>query len=302
MTESSPSSESDAPLDRSGAYDVAGLGPSVDDVEVFDQPIVTDDLDRVELFGLQMVNAPGLEPVIEELLHGPRRDDHVQPVVVTPNVDIMVHLEENPDSIEAGVFRRAQYCLPDGQPIVAFSRLVGRRLQARLPGSGLFAELWPRLVAERTPVVVVASSDAVATGLKEEHQQAGFIIPPMFDAEDEAAIDDIVTNVLAAARAVRPDVILVGIGNPKDARLIAALLDRWDPRIGQKPLCLGLGGSFAMYLGITRRAPNWVQRIGMEWFFRFAQEPRRLFHRYFVRDAAFIGIMRREWQRSRSRT
>ena len=287
MTDSSPSDEpgnalfgapaaadntSDGPQHES----TDGVGAGVaDDIQIVpgDDVVITDDLERVELFGLQMVNAESLAPVIDELLDGPRRDDKILPLVLTPNVDIVVHLDEDPDSIEAEMFRRAQYCLPDGQPVVLFSRIHGEPLRARLPGSGLFADLWPRLTAEKRPVVVVASSDDIADRLREEHPKAGFIVPPMFDADDPA---------------------------PKDARIIAALFDRWDQRLGPKPLAMGLGGSFAMYLGITKRAPDWIQRIGMEWFFRFAQEPRRLFHRYFVRDAAFLGIMKREWQAGRS--
>ncbi len=314
MTDSSPSDEpgnalfgapaaadntSDGPQHES----TDGVGAGVaDDIQIVpgDDVVITDDLERVELFGLQMVNAESLAPVIDELLDGPRRDDKILPLVLTPNVDIVVHLDEDPDSIEAEMFRRAQYCLPDGQPVVLFSRIHGEPLRARLPGSGLFADLWPRLTAEKRPVVVVASSDDIADRLREEHPKAGFIVPPMFDADDPAQIDAIVSDILTSARAVRPDMVLVGIGNPKDARIIAALFDRWDQRLGPKPLAMGLGGSFAMYLGITKRAPDWIQRIGMEWFFRFAQEPRRLFHRYFVRDAAFLGIMKREWQAGRS--
>ena len=57
-------------------------------------------------------------------------------------------------------------------------------------------------------------------------------------------------------------------------------------------------GGFAMYAGFKRRAPRWMQNAGLEWLFRFIQEPRRLFRRYFVRDAAFIGIVARAlWAR-----
>ncbi len=310
MTDSSSASASDvtrsaAPVAGSPADELlspAENQPVSDEVTVSDDLVVLDDLERVNIFGLDMVNAESLEPVIEEILDGPRRDDHVQPVVLTPNVDILVHLDEDQQSVEADLFRRAQYCLPDGQPLVAVSRLVGQRLGARLPGSGLFAELWPRLVKRSTPVLVVASSDTIAQRLAAEHRAATTMVAPMFAATDDVAIAGIVDEILAAATATAApvDMVFVGIGNPKDARIIAALLDRWDEKLGPKPLCFGLGGSFAMYLGLKKRAPAWVQRIGMEWFFRFSQEPRRLFHRYFVRDMAFIGIARRQWSLTRS--
>ncbi len=274
--------------------------PVVDDVAVVDDVVVVDDLDRASLFGLELVNAASLGPVIDEILDGPRRDDQIQPVVLTPNVDIVVHLDQAPDSVEADLFRRAQFCLPDGQPLVMVSGLLGQRLAARLPGSGLFHDLWPRIVEQNLPALVIASSDDIAARLENEHPKAGFIVPPIFDADDDGAIAEIVDQLLAASRATRPNMVLVGIGNPKDARIIAALFERWDPTLGPKPLCLGLGGSFSMYLGLKKRAPSWIQRIGMEWFYRFLQEPRRLFHRYFVRDMAFFGIVWREWRSGRS--
>ena len=258
-------------------------------------------LERIHLFGLDLVNAATLEPVIDDVLAGPHPDGDIRPVVLTPNVDILVHLEELPDSVEADLFRRARYCLPDGQPLVIVSRLLGRPLLARLPGSGLFYDLWPRVVAERIPSLVVASSDQIADMLQREHPKASLVVPPFFDADDEDALSAVVDELLAAARAIPPMLVFVGIGNPKDARLIVRLLDRWDEgRLGPKPVCLGLGGSFSMYLGLKKRAPSWIQRAGLEWFYRFLQEPRRLFHRYFIRDLAFIGIVRRQWRATRS--
>ncbi len=273
------------------------------EIGVRDTLTLVDDLDRVRLFGLELVNAPTLEPVIEEILNGPRRDDGEKlPVVLTPNVDILVHLDESDGTPEAELFSKAQYVLPDGQPLIMVSGFIGEKIAARLPGSELFEELWPRVVAEQIPSVVVASSDHIAELLEARHPKASCVVPPMFDAADDDAIADIVTDVLAASRAVRPSLVFVGIGNPKDARIISALLERWDPRLGPKPLCLGLGGSFLMHLGLKKRAPKIVQRLGMEWFYRFVQEPRRLFHRYFVRDVAFVGIVRREWQASRAKS
>ena len=118
MTDSSPSDEPvglSAMSRQPGAPgaatdDPVTADPVADDLVtddlVADDLVVVDDLERIELFGMQMVNAEGLAPVIDELLDGPRRDDEVLPVVLTPNVDIVVHLNEDPDSIEAEMFRR----------------------------------------------------------------------------------------------------------------------------------------------------------------------------------------------------
>jgi N-acetylglucosaminyldiphosphoundecaprenol N-acetyl-beta-D-mannosaminyltransferase len=55
-----------------------------------------------------------------------------------------------------------------------------------------------------------------------------------------------------------------------------------------------------MYLGQVKRAPMWMQRVGLEWFFRFIQEPRRLFKRYFVTDTRFMLLLIRELARART--
>lgn len=258
-----------------------------------------DGLDRVRLFGLDLVDAPDLGPVIDEVLSGSRSDDQKLPVVVTPNVDILVHLDRNPETPETQIYERAQYCLPDGQPLIWVSRLIGERLASRLPGSELFARLWPMVVARELPVVLVASNDVVAQRLQSMHPKAACLVAPVFDKDDADAIGEIVSDVLEASRATKPSMVFFGIGNPKDARIISVLLERWDSEIGAKPLCLGLGGSFLMHLGMRKRAPALIQKLGMEWFYRFVQEPRRLFHRYFVQDVWFLNIAWRELQASR---
>lgn len=260
---------------------------------------VADGMDRIELFGLPLVNAGSLEPIADQILDGAMPPPGLDPLVLTPNVDIIVHLDNHRDRVEADLFRRAQYCLPDGAPIVAASRLLRRPLGARLAGSDLFATLWPRIVAEQVPVVVVASSDAIAEALSADGPRAEFVVPPMFDGDDPTQVGAVADQIIEAARLVEPRLVLVGVGNPKDARVIGALFDRWDRRIAPLPLSMGLGASFALHLGHQKRAPRWVQRIGMEWFHRFAQEPKRLFRRYFVDDVAFVPIVWREWRSGR---
>ena len=258
---------------------------------------VADNLRRVRLFGLDFVDAPDLGPVIDALVARDRpSQSHQVSTVLTPNVDIMVQLDK--DCGRSGriwdMFQRSQFCLPDGQPIVAASHLLGRPLSARLTGSGLFARIWPRLVAEERSVFVVASSEEVANLLRMEHPGATAAVAPMFKADDSETIDRIAESVVASATADGPEFVFLGIGHPKDALLADAVLRRWPTDLGRPPTLLGLGGSAAMHVGITKRAPEWVQRIGMEWFYRFIQEPRRLFHRYFVRDTAFFGLVWRE--------
>ena len=286
-----------APPNKSGAG--AGRASGVDP---------TDGLERRTLFGLDFVDAPDLEPVVAAILDHHRRQaerstsgasSQRAPAVVTPNVDILVSLASKDPPTVSNLFDRACYVLPDGMPVVVASRWLRRPLASRLTGSGLFSELWPALAAERRRVVVLCSNEAIADRLRAEHPEAEFVIPPYVDPQDRTHMAVVAKELFAAVERVSADYVLLGIGHPKDAMITTALLDLCDEAGRVAPLCLLLGGSFAMYVGQQRRAPELVQRIGMEWFYRFAQEPRRLFRRYFVDDIAFVNIVRRERARLR---
>lgn len=261
----------------------------------------TTSLERVPLFGLNFVDSASLDEVADAILDfdaaSIRPESATLPVVLTPNVDIVVRLDGMKGSADAEMFQNAEFCLPDGQPIVAASRLFGSKLRARLPGSGLFEIIWPRMAAEDRSVVVVAPSAEISDRLGAEHPTANFIIPPMFDVDDLEAAANIAADISKELSASGADTVIIGLESPKDVRIMTNLFDHWPPSLA-KPLCICVGGGFAMYLGLKRRAPAWIQKIGMEWFFRFAQEPRRLFHRYFVRDVAFVGVV---WRELRSR-
>lgn len=260
---------------------------------------MTDPLSRRHLFGLDFIDAPDVAAVAEAvidpavvaaaLVRIPGR----LPVVVTPNVDHLVRLDRRADAVAAGIVSSAAFVLPDGQPIVWASGWLGAPLRARLPGSGLVGELWPRLVAAGTRVVVVATSTEVATAVEADSPSAIALVAPQLDLADRHGFDAFVAEVAARAIAHRAEAVFVTLGFPKQCNIIHGLLERW-PDGAPRPLCFAVGASFDMRYGIVKRAPDWIQRIGMEWFFRFVQEPRRLFKRYFVDDLHFLRMVRRE--------
>ncbi len=255
---------------------------------------------RRKFLGMNLVDASDLRGVVDALERRAwRSEPGMLPVVVTPNVDIVVQL----NSIENPRIRRQfsdGWCvLPDGQPLIALSRKCGVPLAARLAGSSLVDELWPRLAKLESPVLVLAANDGTAGALQRENSQATIIVPPMFDGGDEAQVEKIAKSAIAAMGPETADFVFVGIGFPKSSLLMCSLLEQW-PEPDRLPVLLGVGASFEMYLGERRRAPVWVQDIGLEWLFRFAQEPRRLFHRYFVRDSQFLWIALRALRESRS--
>ncbi len=259
-----------------------------------------DPLPTVELFGFRFVSTDDVSSIVDRLL-APPPDDARLPIVLTPNVDYIVRLAEPEMTSLRADLQRARWVLPDGQPIVWTSRLAGRPLAARLPGSALFPPLWSAIVAHGRRVMVVAATAATAEQLKRELPDLGVVVPPVFDENDAEQLAAVVESCWTTIEETDPEFVFVGISFPKQQKLALALIDRARERGRRPPLYLTLGASFEMYLGLYRRAPRWVQAIGLEWFFRFMLEPKRLFRRYFVTDVKFAPLMAREVARHRRR-
>jgi N-acetylglucosaminyldiphosphoundecaprenol N-acetyl-beta-D-mannosaminyltransferase len=245
------------------------------------------------VLGFDFVSARTVEEVAEVIL-GPQPDDGRLPFVLTPNVDYLCRLSRPEHAALAERLRRSRYVLPDGQPIVWTSRLRRRPLAARLPGSTLFVPLWQRIVADKRPTVVVASNEETAARLRAEHPDLGVVVPPFFDVDDPEQLAKVVAECEEQLELVQPEFVFVGISFPKQQAIALALIDSCERRGVRPPLMLTLGASFEMYLGLCRRAPRIMQKLGLEWFFRFLLEPRRLFRRYFVDDLRFACLMARE--------
>jgi N-acetylglucosaminyldiphosphoundecaprenol N-acetyl-beta-D-mannosaminyltransferase len=251
------------------------------------------------LFGFNFVSHHDVATIVDRIT-GPQPTDELLPFVLTPNVDYIVRLREAGLADLAKVLPQARYVLPDGQPIVWTSRFTGEPLAARLPGSTMFPVMWKRVVEERRPTVVIASTEETAARLRAEYPDAGVIVPPRFDAEDRRQIARVAEQCLALIRETKAEFVFVGISFPKQQRVALAVTDLMRAAGEVAPLFLLLGGSFEMYLGQVKRAPKWMQRVGLEWFFRFVQEPRRLFKRYFVTDVRFGWLFLGELARSRA--
>jgi N-acetylglucosaminyldiphosphoundecaprenol N-acetyl-beta-D-mannosaminyltransferase len=121
---------------------------------------------------------------------------------------------------------------------------------------------------------------------------AGTHTPPAGFGDDGAGTEAAVQAVSAA----RPDILFVGVGSPRQEYWVH---QHWDRLSAVVAVCCGAALDYAA--GTMRRAPAWMRGTGLEWLWRLAREPRRLWRRYLVRDAAFVGIVLKEWWRRRVR-
>jgi len=180
--------------------------------------------------------------------------------------------------------RHAALILADGMPLVWTARWRGTPLPERVSGSDLIYELCG-LAAERGyRVFLLGAQPPVAheAATKLEALYAGLqivgIASPQLDDLSEAENAALVARV----RAARPDLLFVAFGQPKGERWIYA----YHRDLGV-PACLQVGASLDFAAGRIRRAPTWLQRLGLEWAFRLALEPRRLAKRYLENGVFF---------------
>jgi N-acetylglucosaminyldiphosphoundecaprenol N-acetyl-beta-D-mannosaminyltransferase len=205
---------------------------------------------------------------------------------VVINVDKIVKARRDPALMT--IIARCDLINADGMPVVWASRLLGQPLKERVTGVDLFEAVLARAEAQGwRPYFLGARAEVVqdvVTAMRRRHprlQVAGWR-DGYWDPADDA-------RVAEAIAACRPDLLFVAISSPRKEQFLAAFQARM-----KVPFAMGVGGTFDVVVGRTRRAPRWMQRTGLEWFYRFLQEPRRMFRRYFVDSLPFFTALAHE--------
>jgi len=246
------------------------------------------------LFGLDFATDTSVDELAETLERDGQTDSPHWRIVVTPNVDHLVHYRKSQQQRQ--IAESAHLVLPDGAPIVWASRLLGSPIDQRIAGSDLFAAWWRRMVAAQRPVLVIAGNETLANLMTSEHPQCRCIVPPIFSEDDATAAATVAEHVLAELHSRPVDAVVMGLSMAKQHAIAASLIGTRPPASGA-PLLLLLGASAEFYFGQQRRAPRWMQRTGTEWLYRLVSHPRRLAKRYLIDDMAFIPMVWREWRR-----
>ena len=201
---------------------------------------------------------------------------------ITANVHYAMLTEQHAGLRELNA--RAAFVLADGAPIVWASRRGPRPLPERVAGSDLIYDLCERSARDGRRIFLLGGAEGVAdaaagrlTHLFPGLRIAGTACPP--HREPTAEEHDLLVGRIAAAK---PDLLFVAFGQPKGEFWIDRNLDRLGV-----PVCVQVGASLDFVAGRVRRAPRWVQKIGMEWLYRISTDPKRLAPRY-ARNLAFL--------------
>ncbi len=205
--------------------------------------------------------------------------------IATPNVDILRRAELD-DSVRADL-ETADLLVADGAPLVWAARLAGTPLPERVTGSGLIWALSYGLGQDGSSVYLLGgdpSTDGAARAADNLLGQfpslriAGCESPGYGFERDRRSLQAVMQRVVEA----EPDLVFVGLGFPKQERLIEHLRP-----VLPTSWFLGCGAAINFVAGDCVRAPVWMQRSGLEWAHRLAKEPRRLARRYLREDAPY---------------
>jgi N-acetylglucosaminyldiphosphoundecaprenol N-acetyl-beta-D-mannosaminyltransferase len=203
--------------------------------------------------------------------------------VVTPNIDICRQLRHDPAA--RALVSGASLVVADGMPLIWASRLRGDPLPERVAGASLIFTLSAAAAVSGKSVYLLGGAPGVparaAAALARRYPGllvAGVHAPPFGFDREPGEIEAIAARLARA----KPDIVFVGLGFPKQERLIAAVAPGLPAA-----WFIGCGAAIPFAAGTLPRAPQWMHPLGLEWTHRLISEPRRLFHRYLVNDVPF---------------
>lgn len=187
----------------------------------------------------------------------------------------------------AQMVNAADLVTPDGMPLAKAMKLLYGIRQDRVAGMDLLPDLLKKAEEENLGVFFYGGTDemlqktqtfvqATYPNLKEQ----AYYSPPFraLTAEEEIEIIKRINDSGA-------NLVFVALGCPKQEKWMASMKSRINACM------IGIGGALPVMIGIQKRAPRWIQKISLEWFYRLAQEPRRLFKRYFVTNTLFLFLI-----------
>ena len=207
-------------------------------------------------------------------------------VLVTPNIDDIVKHQNNKEfHLNAS---RAEFSICDSRVVQLMSRIMGKPLKEAIPGSSFFPMFCDyHAKNENIKVFLLGAKEGVAEIAREKINKrigreiiVGTYSPPFGFEKNRRECDRIVEML----RGSSANVVLVGLGNPKQTNFIFD----YKERLSNVEIWMALGATIDFEAGNIQRAPKIYQKLAMEWFYRFLKEPKRMFKRYFVDDMKFF--------------
>jgi N-acetylglucosaminyldiphosphoundecaprenol N-acetyl-beta-D-mannosaminyltransferase len=205
---------------------------------------------------------------------------------VVVNAAKLVYMQKNKELYHSVV--SADIINPDGQAVVWASRFLGKPLPERVAGIDLMQNLVKLAFEKRYKIFFLGAKEEIVKKVVEKYskQYSKDIIVGYRNGYFKEYEEEVVAKQIAESNA---DILFVAISSPKKE----IFLNKYK-HIIKVPFIMGVGGSFDVVAGKVKRAPVWMQKAGLEWFYRFLQEPRRMWKRTFIDNFLFVYYILKE--------
>jgi N-acetylglucosaminyldiphosphoundecaprenol N-acetyl-beta-D-mannosaminyltransferase len=203
--------------------------------------------------------------------------------LITANLDFLRRFVRDPAA--RSIYADADLRVADGMPLVWASHVQGTPLPERVAGSSLLVPICQAAARDGRSVYLLGGDPNAAPVAAERlcEKAPGLKIVGISSPQISAEVSEAeIADLRATLRTGNPALVFVAFGSPKQERVIARLRAEFP-----ETWWIGVGISFSFLAGQVQRAPQFVQRLGLEWVHRLAQEPERLFRRYIIEDLPF---------------
>lgn len=206
--------------------------------------------------------------------------------VVTPNVDHVVKIEKDLEFRK--IYEEADLILTDGTPLMWIAESLGCPIKEKIPGADMLPKVCEMAAKEGHTMFLFGAAKGVAEEAKRKLTKkypglkiVGSYSPPMGFERDKKEVE----KAIRIINQKKPQILVVGLGAPKQEKFIYQYREEMDFHVA-----LPFGAAIDFEAGMVKRAPLWMRRFGLEWLFRFFQEPGRLFKRYFIDDMKIFWL------------
>lgn len=206
--------------------------------------------------------------------------------VVTPNVDHVVKIEKDLEFRK--IYEEADLILTDGTPLMWIAESLGCPIKEKIPGADMLPRVCEMAAKDGHTIFLFGAAKGVAEAAKCKLTKrypglkiVGTYSPPMGFEQNEKEVE----KAIRIINERKPQILVVGLGAPKQEKFIYRYRDKMNFHVA-----LPFGAAIDFEAGMVKRAPLWMRKLGLEWLFRFFQEPGRLFRRYFIDDMKIFWL------------
>ena len=240
------------------------------------------------------------QPLLNTYVNNVNMDEAIQAIedmiayekksyIVAINVDVVMKIEN--DSYLKEITDRADMVLVDGKPLEWIAKWHKRPIKAKISGSDLVPLLCKRATEKGYSLFIIGGKDGIAEKAKQNLERdlpgiriVGTYAPPFGFERDEKELNRINEMISDA----HPDILIACFGCPKQEKWIYENYQKYAAKVS---VCAGATVDFLA--GNVNRAPKWMSNHGFEWFYRFLQEPKRMFKRYFIDDVKILKLVKK---------